>query len=168
MPSSSDSSSSGSIPAPEPLRAETISRGLDLCRKGKWKEGMTLLGKIVEEAEPGSGLPGRVYSFLGYGVAREERRIQEGLRLCQHAIKIEFFQAENYLNLARIYLLADRKGPALRAIRDGLAMDRKNRELLALRRELGLRKSPVLPFLDRGNPLNVLLGRLRHRLRQKA
>jgi hypothetical protein len=145
-----------------------VTRGLDLCRKGLWKEGIRLLAQISESAEPGSGgLPGRLYSYLGYGIAREERRVQEGLRLCQHAIKIEFYQSENYLNLAKTLLLADRKGAAVRAVRDGLAIDQKNRELLTLRRDLGVRKSPVLPFLSRSNPFNVLLGRLRFNLKRK-
>lgn len=166
-PSPPVSGSPADHPVDPAARAEAVQRGLDLCRKGLWKEGLRLLAEIVENAESGSGLPGRLYSYLGYGIAREERRIQEGLRLCQHAIKIEFYQAENYLNLARTLLLADRKGAAVRAVRDGLAIDPKNRELLVLRRELGVRKAPVLSFLDRTNPLNILLGRLRYRLRQK-
>jgi len=94
-----------------------------------------------------------------------DRRIREGLKLCKHSIELEFYQAENYVNLARTYLLArDRKG-AVKAVRAGLKIDRNNPQLLAMIKELGVRGHPVLPFLDRSNPLNKLLGRLRHALR---
>jgi tetratricopeptide (TPR) repeat protein len=149
-------------------RNDEVARAIDLCRKGRWKDGIVILGRLVEAADPGSSnLPGRAYSYLGHGIAREQRRFQDGIRLCKHGIKIEFYQAENYLNLARTLLLIERKEAAVRAVRDGLAVDRKNRELLLLRRELGVRRSPVLSFLSRENPVNVLLGRLRHRFRTK-
>ena len=78
---------------------------------------------------------------------------------------MELFEAENYLNLARTCLLArDRRG-AVKAVRAGLKVDRGNQKLLTLYKEMGVRGQPVLPFLDRANPLNVLLGRIRHALR---
>jgi len=94
-----------------------------------------------------------------------QQRIQEGMRLCQHAIKIEFYQVENYLNLARTCMLGNYRRAAVRAVADGLKVDPENRALLEIRKELGLRRSPVLPFLSRSNPFNTLLGRLRHLLR---
>ena len=96
------------------------------------------------------------------------RRVDEGLKLCQHSIKVEFYQVENYLNLARTCLLAqDRKG-AVKAVRGGLKIDPHQPELLGLYRDLGIRSLPVLPFLDRRNPVNQLLGRIRHAFRQTA
>jgi hypothetical protein len=78
---------------------------------------------------------------------------------------VEFYQAENYMNLARTSLLArDRKG-AVKAVRAGLKIDRNNQHLLALYKELGIRSSPVLSFLDRKHPINQFLGRIRHALR---
>jgi hypothetical protein len=78
---------------------------------------------------------------------------------------VELFEPENYLNLARTCLLArDRRG-AVKAVRAGLKIDRGNQKLIALYKELGVRGQPVLSFLDRAHPLNVLLGRIRHALR---
>jgi len=37
--------------------------------------------------------------------------------------------------------------------------------LLALRRSLGVRRRPPVPFLDRGNPVNVRIGRVLNRLK---
>ncbi|NJN64385.1 MAG: hypothetical protein HC882_05540, partial [Acidobacteria bacterium] len=37
-------------------------------------------------------------------------------------------------------------------------------ELHGLRASMGKRREPPLTFLDRSHPLNVLLGRVRHKL----
>jgi len=144
-----------------PSLTEALNEGIDCCRKGDWAEGLRYLGWIAERGEAVSGLPGIFYSYLGYGIALREQRIEEGLKLCRHSIKLEFYQVENYLNLARTCLLAQDRSGAVRAVRDGLKID-SHPELLALQEELGIRGSPVLPFLGRANFLNQLLGRIRH------
>src|SRR4029077_9475271 len=148
-----------------PEIAAALKLGIECCRRGDWNEGLHHLGKVTEKGETAEGLPGLFYSYLGFGIALRDRRIREGLKLCKHSIDVEFYQAENYLNLARTYLLArDRKG-AVETIRAGLKIDRNTPQLLVLIKELGVRGRPVLPFLDRSHPLNRLLGRIRHALR---
>jgi hypothetical protein len=145
--------------------ANTVKVGIECCRRGDWNAGLHHLGKVTESEDANAGLPGLFYSYLGYGIALRDRRVREGLKLCRHAIEVEFFQAENYLNLARTCLLArDRKG-AVKAVRAGLKVDRNNQKLIALYKEMGIRGLPVLSFLGRSNPINVLLGRIRHALR---
>jgi len=135
---------------------------IDRCRRGAWREGLPALARIAEqEARPG-GLPALVYSYLGYGIALRQQRIADGLKLCQHAVKMEFYQAENYLNLARTQMLADQRRGAVRSLSEGLRIEPDNEQLLELQRELGWRRRPVLSFLSRSNPINALLGRLRH------
>jgi uncharacterized protein HemY len=148
--------------AASPAMTGIMKHGIECCRRGDWNEGLRHLGQIAERREEGSGLPGLFYSYLGYGIALREQRVSEGLTLCRHSIKVEFYQVENYLNLARTCVLArDPKG-AVRAVRDGLKIDPHHPELLVLYQDLGIRSLPVLPFLDRGNFLNQLLGRIRH------
>jgi tetratricopeptide (TPR) repeat protein len=135
---------------------------IERCRRGGWREGLPALARIAEqEARPGA-LPALVYSYLGYGIALRQQRLSEGLKLCQHAVKMEFYQAENYLNLARTLVLGGHRRAAVRAVADGLKVEPDNEQLLDLRHELGLRKRPVLSFLSRSNPINTLLGRIRH------
>lgn len=142
---------------------ETLQRGLDLCRVGEWDRGLAILGYLAQSADR-SSLPGLFYSYLGYGIARCEGRVEEGVKLCQHAIKIEFYQPENYVNLARAHILdKDRRG-AVRAIEKGLKIDPHHADLLALRRDVGFRRLPVLAFLSRDHFLNRALGRLRHKI----
>jgi tetratricopeptide (TPR) repeat protein len=135
---------------------------IESCRRGGWREGLPALARIAEqEVRPGA-LPALVYSYLGYGIALRQQRLSEGLKLCQHAVKMEFYQAENYLNLARTLVLAGHRRAAVRAVADGLKVEPDNGQLLELQHELGLRKRPVLSFLSRSNPINTLLGRIRH------
>lgn len=147
-----------------PEIATSVKLGIECCRRGDWNAGLQYLGRVTETGES-SGLPGLFYSYLGYGIALRDRRIREGLRLCRHSIEVELFEAENYLNLARTCLLArDRRG-AVKAVRAGLKMDRTNQKLIALYKEMGIRSTPVLSFLDRSHPINVFLGKVRHALR---
>ncbi len=148
------------------MMTSTLKLGIECCRRGDWNEGLRYLGKIAEEKEQAPDLPGVFYSYLGYGIALCQQRVAEGLKLCQHSIKVEFYQVENYVNLARTCLLAqDRKG-AVKAVRGGLKIDPHHPDLLGLYRDLGIRSLPVLPFLDRKHPVNQLLGRIRHALRK--
>lgn len=140
---------------------------IERCRRGGWKDGLPALARIAEQEERPGGLPALVYSYLGYGIALRQQRVAEGLKLCQHALKLEFYQAESYLNLARTHLLAEHRRAAVRAIGDGLKIEPDNQPLLELQHELGVRRRPVVAFLSRSNPVNSLLGRIRHVLRPR-
>lgn len=137
-----------------------LRRGIELCRQGDWNGGLFFLGRIAE-ADGSKDLPGVFYSYLGYGIARCQQRTKEGLKLCRHSVKVEFYEPDNYLNLARTCLLAKDRSGAMDAVAEGLRVDPQHVELLALHRELGIRRPPVLPFLSRSNPLNLFLGRIR-------
>ena len=141
-------------------------RGIDLCRAGNWKAGMEILGKIAEADRQGTELSGLFYSYLGYGIARYERRGKEGLALCQHAIKVQFYEPENYVLLARVYLLRRRRGKAISALQRALKLNPRHPEAVKLAKEIGFRRRPVLPFLSRNNPINKTLGKMRHSIAQ--
>jgi uncharacterized protein HemY len=147
--------------AAQPDLSHVLRRGIERCRQGDWEVGLAYLGRIAE-AERSSALPGLFYSYLGYGIALRQKRVQEGLKLCQHSVKVQFYEPENYVNLARTYLLAGERPAAVKTVLSGLKVVRQHPELLRLHRELGIRAQPVLPFLSRSNPLNQLLGRVRH------
>ncbi len=139
--------------------SDALGRALYLCRAGDWDSGLYHLGRLAESGE--RAMPGLFYSYLGYGIARCQGKVKEGLQLCHHSIKVEFYESENFLNLARTCLLArDRRG-AVRAVRKGLKVDPQSLDLLALYRDLGIRQGPMIPFLSRSNLVNRVLGRLR-------
>ena len=140
-------------------------RGVELCRGGDWKKGLSLLAKVVTATEElGAGapeLPGSVYSYTGYGIAKFDKKYREGLDLCRHSIEVEFYEPDNFANLARVCLLIDRRKEAVRALRHGLKIHPDHLLLRGLYRDMGVRREPVLSFLSRANLLNRLLGRLR-------
>ena len=146
--------------------ADRLERGLECCRKGDWKTGFEHLSVLAQQDHKTGSLPSRFYSYLGYGMALHEGRISQGIKLCRYAVKLEFFQPENYVNLAQVYLLANRRDKASKAVLKGLEVDPEHPALVALHKTLGERKPPALPFLSRSNILNQVLGRLRHALRR--
>jgi hypothetical protein len=147
--------------AAQPDLSSVLRRGIERCRQGEWEVGLAFLGRVAE-AERSTALPGLFYSYLGYGIALRQKRVQEGLKLCRHSVKIQFYEPENYVNLARTYLLAGDRPAAVRAVLEGLKVIHHHPVLLQLHQELGIRAQPALPFLSRSHPLNRLLGRLRH------
>jgi len=137
-------------------------RGLDRCRRGEWESGLTDLAWVVKNQR--RGLPALCYSYLGFGLARQGQ-VQQGIRYCRHAIKLEFFQPECYVNLARAALLVKgNRREAAEAVYGGLEIDPEYPELLALQSKIGARKPPVLRFLSRGHFVNRCLGWMRYRL----
>lgn len=138
---------------------------IELCRAGDWNRGLTVLADLVKERGLSENVPGIAYSYLGYGIARYQRQVKEGLRLCEHAVKTQFYQADNHLNLARVQMLAKNRKAAIAALTQGLALDPRHEGLRALKAELGLRRKPVLGFLKRDNPVNKTLGRIRHSMK---
>lgn len=142
-----------------------IREGIAACRDGNWSVGIDRLSAAAEAKSSGE-VNSLMYSYLGYGIAKYKNRKREGLALCEHAVKIEFFQPENQLNLARTLMLNGNRRKAVEAIERGLKIDADHHELRNLLLEIGHRRRPVLGFLGRDNFLNVFLGRLRHSLRK--
>jgi len=53
-----------------------------------------------------------------------------------------------------------------RALRRAIRLDRQHHAARELVLQMGVRRQPVLPFLPRGNKLNIALGKLRARVRR--
>lgn len=145
-----------------------LDQALDRCRRNDWKAGLRDLVQVAENRRNLGQLPSLYFSYLGFAIAHQEHRVKEGLRYCRYALRREFFQPENYLNLARTCILAGRRREAWRAVERGLALDADQPELLALRGDLGARKPPIVGFLARSHPLNIMLGRIRQSLAGQA
>jgi tetratricopeptide (TPR) repeat protein len=106
-------------------------------------------------------------ALYGYVLAFGFRKYEEGLDYLRRAIDQEMYHPDWYVWMAEIYLrLRDRKS-AVEAIGTALRWDPHHKGAIALRRKMGVRRRPVLPFLPRSHPLNVWLGKLRHRLLER-
>ncbi|REJ73466.1 MAG: hypothetical protein DWQ36_02680 [Acidobacteria bacterium] len=144
---------------------ERIARAVTLCRENRLEDGYALLKHAAIEGFPKDS-PSAAYSYLGYGMAVFEARYNDGVAACQRALEVEFYQPENYWNLARTYLLLGARRKAVQALNAGLRVDPGYAPLLRLRREMGSRKRPVLRFLRRDHWLNRMLGSVRHELKK--
>ena len=155
-------------PSINPSQLETLcARGIERCKRGDWELGINDLMAVAGQKSR-ADLPSLLYSYLGLGIAQHRSEIKEGLRLCQHAVKLEFFQPDNYFNLARVHLIAQQRNGAVDAVRRGLGIDPEHEGLQRLQVQLGIRQRQILPFLARGNFLNLVLGKVRHKLRMRS
>jgi tetratricopeptide (TPR) repeat protein len=105
----------------------------------------------------------RAMSWYGVTLVLVEKNITLGVSLCDAALRVAPDDPELLLNSARVHVALHQRQRAARAITRGLAAWPAHPALLAARDALGTRRPPVIPFLPRENPLNRLLGRLRHR-----
>lgn len=104
-----------------------------------------------------------IQSYFGLLMVRHQRQWDEGHRLCEEALKAQFYLPETYVNLARIYL--DRKLPpfqrkAEKLLTDALKVDPENREAQAEMLRIHGNKFQALSFLSAENPVNLILARI--------
>jgi Flp pilus assembly protein TadD len=105
----------------------------------------------------------RAMSWYGVTLVLVERNSSLGVLLCDQALRIAGPDPELLLNAARVHLALNQRDRSVRHVNRGLELWPDEPRLALARAALGRRSRPVLPFLPRSNPLNVLLGRLRHR-----
>ncbi len=115
-------------------------------------------------------------SYYGYLIAVVEKKVREGQKICWDVIATlrdssstdkAFFYPVFYLNMGRAFTAGNSKKEAIEAFQEGLKYDSRNKELLTAMNQFGLRKPPVISFLDRSHPVNKRLGELRHRLTKR-
>jgi tetratricopeptide (TPR) repeat protein len=146
----------------DPSREEAekmFARGRDALAAGEIPSALALLERALKLSDNRSW-----YSYLGYCMAKERGQVKKGIELCGLSLELEPEQADHYLHLAKIHLLAGNKKETLRVLREGMAQG-ENQSLIALLDVIGTRNAPVLSFLARSNPVNRLLGIFLERLR---
>jgi len=139
--------------------------GLDSLANGRRREALALFEAAISlERKLGESRPqARYLSYYGLCLTLAADDVHEALRFCREAVTIEGYNADLRLNLARVLMAAGRKKEAFATLCKGLDLDRSHAGLRHAVRTMGLRKRPALPFLGRSHPINVLLGRFRHR-----
>jgi len=101
-------------------------------------------------------------SYFGLCLMLVQKKTKQAIDLCKRAIELEFYDGNHYANLARVYVAAGNRKKALETVQQAMKDHREDAALLQVRRELGIRSVPPVPFLDRSNPINVTLGQSRH------
>jgi Flp pilus assembly protein TadD len=151
------------------------SSGRDLAALAAFEEGLAAFEArdveaahaAFERAHRRASRDPRFMSWYGVTLVLVERNSNLGVVLCDQALRTAGTDAELCLNQARVHVALRQRERAVRAILRGLEAFPDDPRLLAARDAIGTRRPPVLPFLSRDNPLNRLLGRLRHRWSQR-
>jgi predicted Zn-dependent protease len=132
--------------------------GLALLRGGDAHKALPHLRSALEQ-EPNNPF---YISYVGVALAAAEHKWAEAEKLCHSAMRLNRRQAQLYLNLAEVYIAADRKQDAADILARGLHYAPHDVRLKMAMDRLALRRPPVLSFLPRTHPINRNLGKLRH------
>jgi Flp pilus assembly protein TadD len=145
------------------LAEESFQKGLNAFDAGRGREAMAFFEAAIElERRLGDGPPqARYLSLYGVCLSAVARRRRRGVQFCREALGLEQYNPDMYCNLGRVLLAAGRRKEAHQTLLRGLRIQSDHREIIRALKEMGIRRRPVLPFLARANPLNVLLGRMR-------
>lgn len=106
-------------------------------------------------------------SFLGLAIARSRKSSLEAAKLCECALQSGKRELQFHLNLAEVYLASGQRDSAIATLDRARESFGPSSRLAKARTRAEKRRAPVLPFLDRGNPLNKNLGKLRHRVSKR-
>ena len=141
---------------------ESFRKGMEAMTQGKGVHALALFEAAIEiERRRGAKNPqARYLSYYGLCLGLEGNRVREGLQFCREAIDLEFYIADLYLNLGRVLLTAEMRRSAYDAFAKGCRVQPGHTGLARELRRLGLRRRPVIGWLARRNPLNVVLGRI--------
>ena len=147
------------------MNTETIEEAVQLSRHGEFLQALTRFLEVygTENAPPlnhpraAAGL-----SHFGLCLALVQKKYRPAIELCRRALDLEFYNGDHYVNLARVYLAAGQRKKALDIAESGLKLLSDHEDLLRVRRSLGVRSRPPVPFLNRSHPINVSLGQARH------
>ena len=149
---------------------ELVHLGIQAARQGSYERGLIFLGEAYRHfsrEREAKQLPAALLSYYGLCLALHKGRIREAVEFCQLAIDREFYNGDNYVNLARVFEAGKSRRKLIDAIERGLSVDARNTDLLKMKVLIGIRRPPILAFLHRDHPLNVSLGRFRHQMKGK-
>jgi predicted Zn-dependent protease len=136
--------------------------GLAFLRGGDANKALPHLKCALEE-EPANPY---YISYLGVAIAATEQKWADAEELCRSAIRMSRRQAQLYLNLAEVYVAADRKLDAADILVRGLRYAPHDQRLKIGLDRLAIRRPPIVGFLPRAHKVNRGLGKLRHQTMQ--
>jgi len=140
---------------------DAVRRSMNAHRLGRKREALALAEaahRMVIEIPGGLAKDGAVSAWFGYLLGVVGGKLAGGLEICRLAAAECFWEPRVYEYLARLEIEAGSRRRAVDALERGLAVSPADSELLALRRSLGIRRSPPVAFLDRNHPVNRWLG----------
>ncbi|HEX9457698.1 MAG TPA: hypothetical protein VGA84_01060 [Thermoanaerobaculia bacterium] len=145
---------------------QRIDEAVALTKSGEYLRALTIFLEVYGGEDPPSPMlsskTASGLSYFGLCLALVEKKIKPSIDLCKRAIELQFYNVDHYANLARVYTAAGNRKKAFEILEQGSKTHPDDESLLAVRRELGIRSRPPVPFLERSNPINISLGQARH------
>jgi tetratricopeptide (TPR) repeat protein len=145
---------------------EAYKRGLACLERKTYQEATACFRTALDlDKESQKNAAMKYLSYLGVALVLSQGRSDEGLKMCEQAVKRDFFDPDLFCNLGIAYLRHRQRGPAFAAFKRGLTLRPKHRRILEELERYERRGDPVFGFLAREHPINVAAGRLRSRVR---
>jgi tetratricopeptide (TPR) repeat protein len=147
------------------MTTRQINEAIEAANEEDYLRALTLFVEIYGGENAPTSLnakAARGLSYFGLCIALVQKKYKDAIDLCKRALELEFYNAEHYVNLMKVYVAAGNRKKALETIEAGLKLHPEDDALLKARRSLGVRARPAVPFLGRSNPINVSLGQARH------
>lgn len=126
--------------------------GVELLSQGNTLSALSCFEKAIKKEDNP-----HIWSYYALCIAKERGQVRKAILLCKEAIQREPDNSAHYLNLGRIYLFSRKKAEAIVIFREGLSHE-TNEQIIEELNNLAPRKPPVIPFLNRNNPINKYLG----------
>jgi tetratricopeptide (TPR) repeat protein len=149
-----------------------IDDAVALTKNEEYLRALTLFLDVYGGEEPPSPMlsakTATGLSYFGLCLALVQRKFKPAIDLCKRAIELQFYNVDHYANLARVYTAAGHRKKAIEIVEQGLKPHPEDEVLLEVRRQLGVRAKPPVPFLDRAHPINVTLGQARHAKKESS
>jgi len=140
---------------------EEFRRGLEYFRRQDWRDAVGWFRQA--ETKAGKRDPRRNRYTAYHGLALVLMGDLSGLNLCRRAASDERQDAEVFACQARAEVQLNHRRRAWQAVSRGLELEPAHPDLRRLRALMGVRRSPLLPFLSRDHLFNRILGRLTYR-----
>ncbi len=104
-------------------------------------------------------------SYYGLALGKTSRSWEEAEALCLAALRMRRQVPQLYLNLAELYRTHGRVSDAVETLTEGMRYTGRDTHVAEALELYGTRTPPVFSFLPRRHPMNVMLGKFRHRVR---
>lgn len=138
---------------------ELFMKAEECIKRGNYLNGKKCLGKAVKIAPDNP-----IYlSFFGLCLAMEGQK-PLGRSACAEALRISPSESILYVNLGRVLLEEGRKKEARDMFLKAYKLDKTSAAAALELSGMGIRRPPVLKMLDRRHPLNIYLGKMRHKI----
>ncbi len=151
------------------LSQETVHRKVQhavrLAREGEYANALLLfemyLPLLSSNNEHERRLLTEASSFCGLCLAMEKHRYAKAIEYCNISLKRDIMNPDHQANVALVYLERGDRKHAVQHLHEGLRLQANHDRVNEVLTKIGRRRPPVIGFLARENPINVVLGKLR-------